>query len=72
VDGLREQFGGQMEFVRLNIDDPETLAERQAFDIVQRTRYALVDREGNVVQRWFGALNPTEMEQILEDFLTNQ
>lgn len=58
-----------MDFIKLDIDKSETLDIRQQFNLVQRSQYALVDAQGNVVQRWFGFLDEAEVEQYLSDYL---
>jgi hypothetical protein len=37
--------------------------------MVQRSQYALVDAEGNIIQRWFGFLDQDEVERFLSDYL---
>jgi hypothetical protein len=69
VDGLAEQFGERVDFIKLDIDKSETLPARQRFNMVQRSQYALVDAEGNIIQRWFGFLDQDEVERFLSDYL---
>lgn len=71
MNGLQAQFGEQIEFIVLNIDDPATLPLRQQYNMVQRTNYVLVNARGEVVQRWFGALNEDEVARALREFLAN-
>jgi hypothetical protein len=69
VDGLAQQYGDRIDFILLDIDQPETLPARQRFNLVQRSQYALIDTQGSVVQRWFGPLNQAEVETFLRDYL---
>ncbi|MBI5667546.1 MAG: hypothetical protein HZC41_06020 [Chloroflexi bacterium] len=69
MDGLAQQFGDRVDFIKLDIDKPETLGIRQQFNLVQRSQYALVDAQGNIVQRWFGFLDEAEVQQYLNDYL---
>lgn len=71
MNGLQAQFGEEIEFIVLNIDDPATLPLRQQYNMVQRTNYVLVNARGEVVQRWFGALNEDEVARALREFLAN-
>lgn len=69
MDGLAQQFGTQIDFIKLDIDKTETLPLRQQFNLVQRSQYALVDAQGNVIQRWFGFLDEAVVQQYLGDYL---
>lgn len=71
MNGLQAQFGEQIEFIVLDIDDPATLPLRQQYNMVQRTNYVLVNARGEVVQRWFGSLNEDEVARALREFLAN-
>ena len=61
-----------MDFIKLDIDKDETLPVRQQFSLIQRSQYALVDANGNVIQRWFGFLDEAEIEQVLNEYLSQQ
>jgi hypothetical protein len=69
VYGLEEEFGDEIDFIWLNIDDSSTRAMREEFGIVQRTRYVLVDENNNEVMRWFGPLYEVGMEFEIADWL---
>lgn len=71
MNGLQAQFGEQIEFVVLDIDDPATLPLRQHYNMVQRTNYVLVNARGEVVQRWFGPLDEDQVARALREFLAN-
>lgn len=61
-----------MDFIKLDIDKDETLPVRQQFSLIQRSQYALVDANGNVIQRWFGFLDEGEVERAIKEFLSQQ
>lgn len=69
MNGLQEQFGEEIQFIWLNIDDPNTLPLREQFGIVQRSRYVLVNAVGEQAQIWIGRLDETEVEEALTAFL---
>jgi hypothetical protein len=69
VNGLEEQFGTEIQFVWLNIDDPNTLPLREQFGIVQRTRYVLVNAAGEQEQVWIGLLDEVAITEELTAFL---
>ena len=72
IDGLKAEFGDRVDFVALSIDDNSTLPVRQKFDLVQRSRYALVAPDSEtVVQRWFGLLNEAQVADYLRDYLAS-
>jgi hypothetical protein len=72
VNGLEEQFGAEIQFVWLNIDDPNTLPLREQFGIVQRSRYVLVNAAGEQEQVWIGLLDEVNVEEALTAFLAEQ
>jgi hypothetical protein len=51
------------------IDDPNTLPLREQFGIVQRSRYVLVNANGEQEQVWIGLLDEVAVEQALFAFL---
>ena len=69
MNGLEEQFSEDIEFVWLNVDDSSTLAIRQEYGIVSRTRYVLVDENNNEALRWFGPLYGPSIEFEIADWL---
>lgn len=72
MNGLESEFSAEIEFVWLDVDDSESLPLREAYGIVGRTHYVLVDTGGNAVQRWYGHLNEPEIEAFLEEFIAEQ
>jgi hypothetical protein len=64
VDGLKDEFAGQIDFFDLDVDMAETAAVRQEFGFTGRSQYALLDAEGNVVRRWFGPLQETMAKEV--------
>ncbi|MEO0563189.1 MAG: hypothetical protein AAF125_13865 [Chloroflexota bacterium] len=69
MNRLEAQFGDQIQFILLDVDDPDSLPLRQQHNMIQRSAYALVDANGEVVQRWFGALNADSVSADLAAFL---
>lgn len=69
MNGLAQKFGDRVDFINLDIDKQDTLGIRQQFNMVQRSQYALLDPQGEVIQRWFGLLNEAEVERFLNDYL---
>ena len=72
MNGLENEFSDEIDFIWLNADDKATLGARQAFNIVQRSRYVLVDENNQVVQRWFGPLNERIIHAQVADWLAGR
>lgn len=66
---LKQQYGDQIEFIVLNVDNDDTLPLRQKYDMVARAQYALVDANGELVQKWFGYLDEAEVAEALDTHL---
>lgn len=69
VEALAEQFAGQVDLVSLNIDLAETQDIRDRFNITDRSQYLLVDASGNLIQRWYGFLDQTQVTTAITDYL---
>lgn len=69
MNGLAQQYGDRIDFIDMDIDKPETDAPRQRFNMVQRSQYALIDPQGNIVQRWFGPLDAAQVAAYLDQYL---
>lgn len=65
VDGLEREYGEQIEFVYLNIDDPSTAAAKEKYGYRYQPHFFLVDANGEVVQEWLG---PVKREQFVQAF----
>jgi thioredoxin 1 len=66
LQALAQQFQGQIAFVRLDVDNPADTPTRQRFGLVDRSYYALVNAQGEVVKRWVGFLNEARIASELE------
>ncbi len=69
VNGLAQRYGDRIDFIDMDIDKPETEAPRQRFNMAQRSQYALIDPQGNIVQRWFGLLDEAQVAAYLDQYL---
>jgi thiol:disulfide interchange protein len=70
VDSLAKQFEGKVDLVSLNIDVPETQAARDRFNITDRSQYVFIDTQGNIIKRWYGFLDDTDITQTIQDYVT--
>ncbi len=66
LQALAQQFEGKIVFVRVDVDNPNDTPTRQRFGLVDRSQYALVNAQGEVVKRWFGFLNEARIASELE------
>ncbi len=69
MNGIKEQFGDKIDLIALNIEVPETQSIRDRFGFTDRSQYAFIDPTGNVIQRWYGYLDQTEVAQVIQDYL---
>ena len=70
MNGIKQQFGDKIDLIALNIDLPETQAIRDRFNFTDRSQYAFIDPVGNVIQRWYGYLDNSDVAQVIQDYLT--
>ncbi len=54
VHGLEEQFGDQIQFTYIDIDDPASAEIKSALGYAHQPEYYLLDGEGNQVGDWSG------------------
>ncbi len=72
MNRLKEEFGEEITFIDLNIDDRSTLDMRNQYGFRGRSEYALVDADDNIVRRWYGPLNEGELVAALLEFVVSQ
>ena len=58
MNGLHEEFGERMDFIRLNVDNSDHDVVRAELGLAQRSHYVLIDQNGEVIRRWAGPLDP--------------
>ncbi len=54
VHGLENEYRERIEFVYLNIDDPDTTAAKEKYGYRVQPHFFLVDDNGEVVEEWLG------------------
>lgn len=69
VHGLENEYGEQIEFVYLNIDDPETAAAKEKYGYRVQPHFFLVDEDGQVVEQWLGPVNRDTFVSAFESVL---
>jgi thiol-disulfide isomerase/thioredoxin len=66
VHGLEEQYGERMNFIYLDIDDPDTATFKDALGYRAQPHFFLLDVYGNVLQQWQGYVSVAEFQQAFE------
>ena len=69
VDGLESEYGERIDFVYLNIDDPETAAAKEKYGYRVQPHFFLVDAGGEVIQEWLGPVSREAFAGAFEEVL---
>lgn len=62
VHGLEAEYSDRMNFVYLDVDDPNTKELQSALGRRSQPEFYLLDADGNVIQQWFGGVAPETLE----------
>ncbi|MBK9052545.1 MAG: thioredoxin family protein [Chloroflexi bacterium] len=54
VDGLEQEFAGQIQVMRLDANDPTNSQLMEALELRGHPAFAVIDAEGQVTARFFG------------------
>ncbi|MFQ5942579.1 MAG: hypothetical protein ACE5JF_03390 [Anaerolineales bacterium] len=65
VHGLEAKFAGQIDFVYLDIDDPNTTPFRSQLGYQYQPHLFLLDGAGNVLMQWVGTTGEGELDSAL-------
>ena len=60
VHGLEAKYAGQVDFVYLDIDDPNTNSFKSQLGYQYQPHMFLLDEAGNILQQWVG-VTPEEI-----------
>ena len=66
MHGLEQQYGSQVNFVYLDIDDPATESFRRQLGFRVQPHLFLLDKDGAVLQQWLGLVSREELEAALQ------
>ena len=66
VHGLEAKYAGQINFVYLDIDDPNTNPFKSQLGYRYQPHLFLLDGAGNVLQQWVGFTGEGELEATLQ------
>ncbi len=54
VHGLEEEYGDEIEFVYLDIDDPANDAAKELYGFRFQPHFLLVGADGEIIEQWLG------------------
>jgi thioredoxin-like negative regulator of GroEL len=69
VHGLEAQYAGKIKFVYLDIDDPTNQAVKREFGFNYQPEFYLLDRQGNVLQKWVGSVPQEQFEMVFAQYI---
>jgi len=72
IHTLETHYGDKINFIYLDIDDPENDIFKQQLHYQQQPQFYLLDREGNVVRQWLGSVAFDELVSTFESILISQ
>jgi thioredoxin-related protein len=71
VNGLESEYGSEIEFVKINIDDPDSAAAKQEYGFRYQPFFVLVSADGEVLQEWPGYTDAQQFEDAFATVLEN-
>ncbi|MAU01511.1 MAG: hypothetical protein CL608_30610 [Anaerolineaceae bacterium] len=71
VNGLESEYGSEIEFVKINIDDPNSAAAKQEYGFRYQPFFVLVSADGEVLQEWPGYTDAQLFEDAFATLLQN-
>ena len=71
VNGLEDEYGSEIDFVKINIDDPNSAAAKQLYGFHSQPFFVMVNADGQVVDEWRGYTDATLFEQTFATVLQN-
>jgi hypothetical protein len=71
VHGLEAQYSDRMNFVYLDIDDPDNDQFKEALDYRYQPHLFLLDEDGKVLKQWLGRASGEELESAFKAALGN-
>jgi len=66
VHGLEQQYGSQVHFIYLDIDDARNDAFKRQLGFRVQPHIFLLDGNGQVIQQWLGLASQEELEAAIQ------
>ena len=70
VNGLEQEFSGQLQVMRLDADDPVNEQLMQDLGLRGHPSFAVIDAQGHITARFFGAQFAETLLEALQNVLT--
>lgn len=67
MHGLEQQWGEQVNFVYLDIDDPQTEPFKRALGYQYQPHLFLLDGQGTILREWIGLVSEEDLEAALKE-----
>ena len=67
MHGLEQQWGEQVNFVYLDIDDPQTEPFKRALGYQYQPHLFLLDGQGTILREWIGLVSEEDLEAALRE-----
>ena len=67
MHGLERQWGEQVNFVYLDIDDPQTEPFKRALGYQYQPHLFLLDGQGTILREWIGLVSEEDLEAALRE-----
>ena len=71
VHGLENEYGSDIEFVFVDIDDPNSAELKQQYGFRYQPHFLLVGADGEVIEEWLGYTDAPLFEQTFATVLEN-
>jgi len=72
VYGLDLKYHDQVNFIYLDIADPNTLALRRELGLFSTPHFFLLDPSGEIISQWIGVVSGNDMEKAIQDAIRRQ
>jgi hypothetical protein len=69
VHGLEAKYFGRIKFTYLDADDPHTHEFQRALGFYYQPEFYLLDANGNVLMKWIGYVQETDLEAAFIQYL---
>ena len=67
VHGLEAEYSDRMNFVYLDVDDPNTQELQSALGRRAQPEFYLLDADGNLIQQWFGTVSKEALTEAFAE-----
>ncbi len=72
VHGLEAVYWGQIDFVYLDIDNPENDSVKQTYNYRAQPTFVLIAPDGTEIRQWYGYTAEEDLRSALDDYLASQ